>query len=394
MTDSAKTNAATAGAGAVDEFAHIPRPRVRHPIVGAAGAALAFFLVFHIRHDLRYALSSRQPAEIGSARAAFAAGASLADFENRLVRVTATPDRESALEIDTKGSWVFSQLFRVLGTGDRMFLHRRDNPLPAARAEADVFEGRLIRFRDLSFADAIRAHFAKRVTATHFFPPAAFVQAIAGRAGSASLQLADRAGDPVALAAEDSVAIEMIAPDQVRIGLPRARFANEADARAAIASRGGEVLASRGLVQGFSLAGPDTGPLSNAPVPPERWTFVARFPAARRQAALDELGNIDRRVELRDARETVTARVADLAASGSGGGGLTVGAAGTPPRTLAAAEIAAVRTLASVVIPDDAYLLVEGDYPREHVATIFIALILLMFGTVNLLGIVRNRGAT
>ncbi len=392
MTDSAKTNAANAGAGAVDEFAHIPRPRVRHPIVGAAGAALAFFLVFHIRHDLRYALSSRQPAEIGSARAAFAAGASLADFENRLVRVTATPDRESALEIDTKGSWVFSQLFRVLGTRDRLFLHRRDNPLPAARAEADVFEGRLIRFRDLSFADAIRAHFAKRVTATHFFPPEAFVQAIGGRTGSASLELVDRAGDPVALAAEDSIAIEMIARDQVRIGLPRARFANETDARAAITSRGGEVLASRGLLQGFSLAGPDTGPLSNASAPPERWTFVARFPAARREIALDELGNIDRRVELRDARETVTARVADLAASA--GGGLTAGAAGTPPRTLAAAEIAAVRTLASVVIPDDAYLLVEGDYPREHVATIFIALMLLMFGTVNLLGIVRNRGAT
>src|SRR5687768_11743366 len=106
MTDSAKTNPAPEGAGAADEFAHIPRPRVRHPIVGAAGAALAFFLVFHVRHDLRYALSSGDPAELGSARAAFASGRGVADFENRYVRIAGTPDRESALELDTKGSWV------------------------------------------------------------------------------------------------------------------------------------------------------------------------------------------------------------------------------------------------------------------------------------------------
>ena len=32
---------------------------------------------------------------------------------------------------------------------------------------------------------------------------------------------------------------------------------------------------------------------------------MVRFPAARRQAALDELGDLDRTVEIRDARETV-----------------------------------------------------------------------------------------
>ena len=79
------------------------------------------------------------------------------------MRVAGTPDRESALELDTKGSWVFSQFFRVLGTGDRLFVHRRENPLPAARAEADVFEGRLIRIDELPFADAIRGYFAKHV---------------------------------------------------------------------------------------------------------------------------------------------------------------------------------------------------------------------------------------
>jgi hypothetical protein len=393
MTDPAKTNPAAGGgaAGVVDEFAHIPRPRTRHPIVAAAGAALAFFLIYQVRHDLRFALSSGEPLDLGAARQSFGAGKldAVAAAENRYVRVTGTPDRESALEIDTKGSWTFSQFFRVLGTGDRLFLHRRESPLPAALAEADVFEGRLVRFSDLSFAEAIRAYFDKHVSATHVFAPDLFRRALAGRTGGGPLALADRTGDAVTLAADESIAIEAVQPDRIRIGLPRARFATEADARAAIVSRGGEILDARGLVKATAAAGPDSGPLSAAPPPPERWTFVARFAPARRQAALDEIGDLDRGVEIRDARETISARLADLGAEGDG---LVVRTPGVPERRLAAAEIATVRTLAPVVIPADAYLLVEGDRPREHVASIFFALMLVMFGTVNVMGLVRSRG--
>ena len=77
------------------------------------------------------------------ARAAALNTSAAEGLENRYVRVTGTPDRESGLEIDTKGSWVFTQLFRVLGTGDHLFLHRPPSPLPAALAESDSFEGRL-----------------------------------------------------------------------------------------------------------------------------------------------------------------------------------------------------------------------------------------------------------
>src|SRR5262245_66688700 len=99
-------------AGSVDEFAHIPRRRARHPIITLAGALLAFFLVFYGRRDLRFALSSGEPVDMGSAAALFAAtgGKAVGDLENRYVRVAGVPDRESALELDTKGSWVFSQL--------------------------------------------------------------------------------------------------------------------------------------------------------------------------------------------------------------------------------------------------------------------------------------------
>ena len=48
--------------------------------------------------------------------------------------------------------------------------------------------------------------------------------------------------------------------------------------------------------------------------------------------------------------------------------------------------------MAPVVIPDDAYLLVEGDRPREHLPTVLIALVLVMFGAVNLVGLARELG--
>jgi hypothetical protein len=385
MTDPAQSKPP---AGTVDEFAHIPRRRSRNPIITLAGALLAFFLVFYGRRDLRYAFSSSEPLELGSAAAVFKSEKATAGLENRYVRVAGTPDRESALELDTKGSWVFSQLFRVLGTGDRLFVHRLQNPLPADRAEADVFEGRLVRVDDLPYADAIRSYFARHVTATHYFETDAVIKALAGRTGAGPLAVVDRSGDRVSLAVEEPLAVEVSKPDEVQIGLPRLRFATEDAARAAIVERGGEVVAAKGLVKAPApqSAGASTL-LASAPEPPSRWTFVVRFPPARRQAALDQLGDIDRTVEIRDARETLATHAGELA---SEGGALIVRVPGAPERRLAAADVAAVHTIAPVVIPADAYLLVEGDRPRDHLSSILIALALLTFGAFNIVALVRN----
>src|SRR4029079_13318210 len=143
-----------------------------------------------------------------------------AGLENRYVRVAGTPDRESALELDTKGSWVFSQLFRVMGTGDRLFVHRTENPLPADRAEADVFQGRLIRVDDLPYADAIRGYFTKHVTATHYFAPDATLKVLPRRASGARRSIVDRGGDKASLGGDDALAIEVVRPDEVQLGLP------------------------------------------------------------------------------------------------------------------------------------------------------------------------------
>lgn len=399
MTDPAKPQPPGAPTGvvvrdsasAVDEFAHIKRRRARHPAITLGGALLAFFLIIYGRRDLFYALSSSEPVDLGSASALLASGKGAAEMVNRYVRVAGVPDRESALELDTKGSWVFSQLFRVLGTGDRLFVHRLQNPLPAAQAEADVFEGRLIRVDELPYADAIRSYFARHVTATRYFAADAAVKALAGRAPGqpAPLPIVDRGGDRVTLGSDEPLAIEILKPAEVQIGLPKARFPTEDAAREAITSRGGEVITTRGLVQ--AAPPPSAGMsslLSNAAPPPARWTFVVRFPAARRQAALDELGDIDRTVEIRDARETVTAHIADLSSDGDA---LVVRAPGVPERRIPTADVATVHTMAPVVIPEGALMVVEGDRPRDHLPSVLISLVLFIFGVFNLVALVRNR---
>jgi hypothetical protein len=392
MSDTAPPDrAAGDAAGVVDEFAHIPHSRGRHPVVAVAGALLAFFLVFHIRHDLRYALSSGEPFDLGRASAVFGNGRAVSGLENRYVRVAGLPDRESALQIDTKGSWVFSQLFRVLGTGDRLFLHRRESPLPASLAESDTFEGRLIRVDELPFATSIRSYFATHVAATHFFAEGALSRALGGRRPGAPISVVDTSGDVVSLDERETIAIDVTEPDQVKIGLPRDKFVTEDDARVALTSRGGEVVSALGAVKAKpSASAPEAGPLSSTAEPLQRWTFVVKFPVNAAQAALDAIGNLSHDVEIRDARQAVEVKLEDVSVAGDARGGLVIRPGQGTPRRLDLPTIAAIHTMAPVMIPDDAYLLVEGDVPREHAPTVLIALILVMFGAVNLVGLARE----
>ncbi|HVU52459.1 MAG TPA: hypothetical protein VHL80_17315 [Polyangia bacterium] len=407
MTDRAKTTdpapARARGTGGGrdegDEFARIPRARTRHPVLALGAAALAFFLVAHVRHELRYALSSGEPLDLGDARVTFAPNLTVSDIDNRYVRVRGTPDRESGLDVDTKGSWTFSQFFRVLGTGDRLFVHRRDSPLPAEAAEDDVFEGRLVRFGELPFEDAVRAFFSKHVVATHFFAVETLRAALAAGPGGPRT-LRDRAGDPVTLAPDSLLAIDVSRPGEVRVGLPRDRFVDAAAARAEIERRGGKIVADKGLVRVEARGAAAAGPLSvGGDTPPvERWTFVARFEGPGRDAALSALGDLDRKVEIRDARETIDARLSELTAADDGlhlPERATVRPGGARPltpseRLVPWAAIPAVRTVAIVQPAADAYLLVEGDRPRDHLPTLFLALAVAVFGVVNLSALARE----
>jgi hypothetical protein len=388
MTDRAQISADSAGAPGVDEFAHIPSPRTRHPVLAIAAALLSAYLVFHVRHELRYVLSPGAALDLGDARVTFSPRTTMTGLDNRYVRVRGTPDRESGLQVDTKGSWEFSQFFRVLGTGNNLFVHRLPSPLPAASAEDDVFEGRLVRFSELPFEDAVRRYFSAHVAASHYFAAADLRDAVARRgAGAGALALHDRADDPVTLAPDDVVAIDVALPDEVRVGMPRERFADEAAARAELERRGATIVSTSGLTKVEAPGAASAGALAGGPPPLERWTFVVRFAAAGRAAALSALGELDRLVEIRDARDALTVRVSDMTADADT---LVVRPGGGSQRRLTMDAIAAARTLTTIRVPEDAYLLVEGDRPRDHLPTLFVALAVATFGVFNLAGLARE----
>jgi hypothetical protein len=370
------------GPGEVDEFADIPTPRTRHPVLALAAGLLALFLVVKMRSDLSFFFTSGAPAELGDARALMAnpnGSRVLGEAVNHVVRVSGTPDRESALQVDTKGSWTFTQFFRLIGTQSRVFVHRREDPLPGVRAESDVFEGRLIRFSDLPFEEAIRSYFASHVGATHFFRPDDIRRAAAAGVSS-TVSIADLAGDTVVLGPNDILAFEVKHAGQVEVGLPAARFPDPEAAREALRKRGAHVI----------------GPGRQVP---DRLTFVIEVGPAERDRVLNDVAALDYQSDLRDVRETVKARLADVTVEGQalvvktgapvGGGtpGTPAGAAG--PQTLTGVET--VRTLATVQIPPDAYLIVEGETPREHLSDAAIAAVLVAFAGVNLAGLAKGR---
>ena len=364
-----------------EEFARIRRP-TRHPALALGAGVLALFLIAKMRTDLAFFLSTPTAEDLGEARTLLGSerGRQVLDSEkNRLVRVHGTPDRESALQIDTKGSWTFTQFFRLLGTDGRLFVHRREDPLPAFRAERDVFEGRLLRFSDLSFEDAIRAYFTEHVSATHFFAPADLRTRLAAGIGE-TVALQDLAGDRVILGRNDILAVELRQPDLIEVGLSNRRFPSAEAARQALLARALQVVGA-----GRSAA--------------ERQIFRLEVPAGGRDALFAAVTTLDPEADLRQVRETVKVRLGDLTVEAS-----------TPPCSLVAKQVAgvgtgapdtervlanieSVRTLASVQIPDDAYLVVEAETPREHLPEAAMAIVLVVFASVNLAGLMRGLRA-
>jgi hypothetical protein len=366
--NSASAPDATASVGptapAIDEFAHIKR-RTRPPFVALAAALLAILLAIKLREDVTYTLSPAAPQDLGDARAL--AAKSLPELPlNRYVRLAGHPDHESAVILDTQGSWKFGQLFRLRGTGGRVYVRRDEDPLPVARAERDVFTGRLLRFKDLSFADSIAKHFATHVTGTHFFRPQELAAALATR----PVTLADLSGQRVTLAPAEKLTLDVVRPDDLRIELPRKKFATEALARRAVEAQGGRVS----LVQ---PPAPDDDKAG--------FVVTAAFSASERERALSRLGDLDQQVNIRPARDRVEATVADISAAPDG---LTVHRAGGGA-TVPLAAIASARTLAPVAVPDDAVLLIEDERPRDQTKTLVVLGFLIAFATANLLALRR-----
>jgi hypothetical protein len=250
-----------------------------------------------------------------------------------------------------------------------VFVSRVPDPIPVEQAEKDVFVGRLVRFSDLSFQAAIRKHFANRVSATHFFAPSAVRDRVATSNGG-PVVLADMLGEQVSLAPTDELSIDVARPNDMAIELPRAKTPDMPAARAAVEQRGGQVLDE--VVKSSD---------------PKAIALVVTFPEDRRDQGMHALSELDQHVRFRPVRRTHSVPISGLAA---GKDGLRMQAAGEP-KELPLSQILAISTQATVQIPDDALLLLEGERPRDHLKVLIIAAFLLGFAAVNLLAM-RARG--
>ncbi len=269
--------------------------------------------------------------------------------------------RERA-ELDTKGSWVFTQFFRILGTGDRLFVHRRENPLPASRAEDDAFEGRLIRFADLSFATSIRSYSPRTSAPRTSSPPTRCARARRSASRRADLGRRYERRSGVAGGARRSADRRRRARADA-IALPRDKFVTDAAARAAIERAAARCWARSARSRPSPRRRPPRRARCRPAEPVQRWSFVVQFPPNAAQAALDSSATS---TTSRDPRRAPDARGQLEDVSRSGRRPWRLRASAGPARARAPADpptIAAIRTLAAVQIPADAWLLIESDRP-------------------------------
>ena len=229
---------------------------------------------------------------------------------------------------------MFSQLFRVLGTGDRLFVHRlRESAARRARrggrlrGAADPHRRAALRRRDPRLLRQARHRDA-------LLRDRRALKALAGRSRArrcrSSIGAAIRCRSPPTRRWRSRSS----SPTQVQIGLPRVPLPDRGrrPRRDHVARRRGDRDEGPGAGAGAARARARRTCWPAAPEPPARWTFVVRFPAARRQAALDELGDIDRTVEIRDARETIATHASELTVENGRAGRARARRAGTPAR--------------------------------------------------------------
>jgi hypothetical protein len=351
-----------------DEFAGIEpyRPR-RSPILAAAVILISGYLLFHLRHDLAYSLRSRTPTPITDVRATFREGAAVQD--DTYVNARAVPDRATAVMLDAKGKDEFIPFVRVMGTGSRLLVAQRRGLRPVGDVYDDVYAGRLMRLRDVSYAETVREYYAKRIAATQFFP----VGDVCGRLGQVPTKLVAISGDEVTFDAARVIGFDVTFRGDYVVTLPRERFPNEADGRGTLEQAGAEI--------------------KEAAETKTELRFVVQVPDERRDALMEQLRKLDVRSDVQLRKSTYQAPWGQLAA---GDGALKLPAA---PGQVPCAWATSFKTFDQLHIPAGAFVLVESERPQDLWYVPVFAVFLILFIAWNALALVaairgRSRTAT
>ncbi len=218
------------GPGAADEFAGLePAPRRRSSILALSIIALASFTIFHLRHDLRYALSPRAvvPLAALSGQGASAVG--------RYVEVTGVPDRHDSLYIEPRGDKARESFFRLLDTDPPLFVRARDTSM--GNALTSSWKGRLQPFDQVGWAASIRDFYERTPQQTL---RAIDLASLRGHLADRAVPLSDRRGHAVVLDDQTEVVVVDKASEYA-LYLGREKFPKKDDATRELA----RVLASR-----------------------------------------------------------------------------------------------------------------------------------------------------
>ena len=214
----------------VDEFAGIePAPARRSPILALSIIALAGFTLFHLRQDLRYALTPRTVVPFAEL-----SGAGMSAV-GRYVEVTGVPDRHDSLFIEPRGDKVRESLFRLLDSDPPLFVRARDTSM--GNALTSSWKGRLQRFGEVGWASSIRDYYRTTPQQTLH---AIDLASLRGHLADHGVALSDRRGHP--LSVDDATEVVVVdKPSEYALYLGREKFPKKDDARRELA----RVLASR-----------------------------------------------------------------------------------------------------------------------------------------------------
>jgi hypothetical protein len=332
--------------GAIDpELVKLARLRPRIGIITAAGLVfLGIVFLIRLGPDRRFAGSSGRPT-----------AATVADIlagkveTEQLVTVTAEPVVSHAIRATVAKGTLGLRLVPARGTGDRLwFVVSGDGWDPP---QLDGYTGRLRKLDDLAFAEAVHGY-------ADGHPRPMFASAAAVRSGFASGRVATVAGDSVALADGDAVALDVTDP-------------NAATIAAAFNERLPDTAAWRAALDRAGLAPTATGAPDTALV---QIRFTVAASVATATARLESARLWAARVEPVTRHYTTTW----AALRKSPPAGLDVGGATLPDDQIDLLGLYIARG-----IPHDAYALVTGESPDDYwyvmLITVALVAIVLVF---------------
>ena len=342
-------------AGGDDDLATLaPAPRGKSPLVAAAVIALAAVIGWHLRDDVRFAFASRTPADLGEARTLAARGAALED--NRYVTVAGQAERRYALYLEPRGVRARQTVFRVLGAPHGLFVVGNDTQDSVNPTER--WSGRLRRFDAMPYAASLRKYYATETEVTRYVDLAALKAALS--AGGGNVQLRDRMGEPLTVAADQTVVVDVEYPGELKVYESKDKLPSLADAR--------HELDRLGL---SPSAGEETK---------DEFVFIVPMPEARKNEIVGKLSDKELAFQPREERYTVTRGELRL-----DGDTLQIGARAKVPW----AQVKAVGVPAPVDVGDGAFVLVEGEAPSQYWWAPLILALLVAFAAFNVWYLVR-----